>query len=78
MKIKNRSWSPLVISLGKEKSLTLPARGSKDISTEDFKKPGCQQLLRSRAVVVLPSKSRKAAGSKEGKSSEKKEKAGVK
>ena len=54
MKIKNRSWSPLVVSLPGGKSLTVPGRGIEDVSAEDFESAALQRLSKSRTIVVLP------------------------
>lgn len=62
MKIKNKSWSQLVLSLAEGKSMTLPARGSVDISEEDFRTPECQRLFAERAIIVLPERGKKDSG----------------
>jgi hypothetical protein len=54
MKIKNRSWSQLVLNLSEGKSITLPGRGSVDINEGDFNSPECQRLFAERAIIVLP------------------------
>jgi len=63
MKIKNKSWSPLVISLPGGKSLNLAARGISEISSEDFQSPECQRLAKSRTIIVLPEEEVKPSGS---------------
>jgi pilus assembly protein FimV len=59
MRIKNKSWSPLVVSLPDGKSINLPARGIDEVSSEDFESPEFQRLSKSRAVIVLPEESEK-------------------
>lgn len=54
MKIKNKDWSPRVITLGGGKTITIPARGTTEISEEDFNSPECQRLFTKRAIIVLP------------------------
>jgi hypothetical protein len=61
MKIKNKSWSPLAITLPNGKSLTLGARGSEEISTEDFQSPEFQRLFEQRSIIVLPQGGEKPA-----------------
>lgn len=54
MRIKNKQWSPQVISLPGGKSLTLAGRGANEISAEDFESPEVQRLVKTRSVIVLP------------------------
>jgi hypothetical protein len=54
MKVKNKSFSELVVSFPQGRSLTLAARGSADISREDFASPECQRLFAARMLIVLP------------------------
>ena len=54
MRVKNKSFSELVVSLSQGRSLTLAARGSADISREDFASPECQRLFAARTLIVLP------------------------
>jgi hypothetical protein len=56
MKIKNKSWSPLAISLPGARSMTLAARGTSEISAEDFQSPELQRLFEARSIIVLPEK----------------------
>lgn len=64
MRIKNKSWGPLVISLPDGKSVTLGARGVGEISDEDFQNPEVQRLARAREIIVLPEEKKKAAEEK--------------
>jgi len=54
MRVKNKSFSELVLSLPQGRSLTLAARGSVDISREDFASPECQRLFAAQMLIVLP------------------------
>ena len=60
MKVKNKSFSQLVLPLPGGRALTLPARGSVDISDEDFASPACQRLFAERLLIVLPEPRRPA------------------
>jgi hypothetical protein len=62
MKVKNKSFSELVLSLPQGRSLTLAARGSADISREDFASPECQRLFAARMLIVLPETSQQHTG----------------
>jgi hypothetical protein len=62
MKVKNKSFSPLVLSLPDDRALTLPARGSVEISAEDFASPECQRLFAERLLIILPEPRRQVAG----------------
>lgn len=64
MKIKNKSWSPLIIPVAGREPLFLPARGSIDISMEAFKSAECQRLWKQRAIIVLPEQASIAAYSR--------------
>lgn len=59
MKIKNKEWSPLNISLPDGRSITLAARGINEISDEDFQSPEFQRLAKARTIIVLPEESPK-------------------
>jgi hypothetical protein len=72
MRIKNKSWSPLVVSLPDGKSRTLAARGIDEVSAEDFQSPEFQRLAKSRTVIVLPEEEKKPADT--GKEPEEKKK----
>ena len=61
MRIKNKSWSPLVISLPGGKSLTLAGRGTEEVSDEDLEGPEFKRLLKTRAVIVLPGQGKEPA-----------------
>ena len=54
MKVKNKSFSQLVLPLTGGRALTLPARGSVEISEEDFASPACQRLFAERRLIILP------------------------
>ena len=54
MRIKNTSFSATVISLEGGATISLPARGSKDISNEDFKSPTVQRLFQDGRLIILP------------------------
>jgi hypothetical protein len=54
MRIKNKSWSPLVVSLPGGGTLNLAGRGTKEISAEDFESPEVQRLAKTRTIIVLP------------------------
>jgi hypothetical protein len=60
MKVKNTSFSRLVLPLTGGRALTLPARGSVEISDEDFASPACQRLFAARLLIVLPEPRRPA------------------
>ena len=62
MRIKNTGWSLLVIPLPKDKSISLPARGSTEINQEDFKSPECQRLFAKGTIILLPEKGEKQSG----------------
>lgn len=62
MRIKNKSWSPVSVSLPDGRSLTLPARGTSEVNAEDFQSSELQQLFQSRSVIVLPEAQDKPAG----------------
>ena len=62
MKVKNMSFSVLELSLTDDRTLTLPARGSVEISAEDFASPECQRLFAERLLILLPEPKRPAAG----------------
>jgi hypothetical protein len=62
MKVKNTSFSELVVSLPQDRSLTLAARGSAEISREDFASPECQRLFAARMLIVLPETSPQSTG----------------
>jgi hypothetical protein len=62
MKVKNMSFSALEISLTDDRTLTLPARGSAEISDEDFASPQCQRLFAERLLIILPEPRRQAIG----------------
>ncbi|HEV2860971.1 MAG TPA: hypothetical protein VGX48_08200 [Pyrinomonadaceae bacterium] len=61
MRIKNRSWSPRVITLQGGKSLTLPGRGIGEISDEDYQGAELQRLAKSGDIAVLPGGEKKTA-----------------
>jgi hypothetical protein len=61
MRIKNKSWSPQVVSLPGGKSLTLAGRGTEEVSAEDFESPEFQRLAKARLIIVLPEKKKKSA-----------------
>ena len=63
MKIKNTSFSQLVLSLPGGKSIQLAARGSKDISEEEFNSPACQRLFAQRTIIVLQDQPRQSTSS---------------
>jgi hypothetical protein len=54
MKIKNRSFSATVIPLPGGGSLTLPGRGSGEMSEEAFSSPEIQRLFTAGIIFVLP------------------------
>lgn len=62
MRIKNTSWSPLVVTLPNGKSLSLAGRGIGEVSAEDFEDPELQRLAKSQAIVVLPEEEKQPAG----------------
>lgn len=62
MRIKNKSWSPLVISLPGGDPLTLSGRSIGEVSAEDLESPELRRLLRSRTIIVLPEEGAKPAG----------------
>ena len=62
MKVKNKSFSELVLSLPQDRSLTLAARGSADISSEDVASPECQRLFAAGMLIVLPEASQPGTG----------------
>jgi hypothetical protein len=51
--VKNKAWTPLVISLPGGKSITVPARDSVTLSAEDVNSPECQRLLNAGTLMVL-------------------------
>jgi hypothetical protein len=61
MKIKNKSWSPLVVSLPGGKSLTLAGRSIDEVSAEDYESPEFQRLVKSRTIIILPQEKKKPA-----------------
>ncbi len=63
MKVKNTSFSQLVISLPGGTSIQIAARGSKDISEEEFNMPECQRLFKERKLIVLPEQPRQSTSS---------------
>jgi hypothetical protein len=54
MRIKNRSFSALVVTLNGGRTITLPARGSHEISDEEFQTPEVQRLFNEGSLFVLP------------------------
>lgn len=75
MKIKNKAWSPVVISLAGGRSINLPARGSATISKEDFHCLDCQRRYAERSIIVLPERvvrSRDQSGKETVKTTKKK------
>jgi len=54
MKVKNMSFSSRVVKLTEEKTLTLPARDSVDITEEEFQNPEIQRLFAERSIILLP------------------------
>jgi hypothetical protein len=71
MRVKNKSWSPLAVSLPGGKSLTLAARGTSEISSEDFQSPELQRLFEARNIIVLPEEKEKPSGTESEPSSPK-------
>lgn len=65
MRIKNKSWSPLVVSLPGGRSLTLAGRGTDEINAEDFESPEVQRLAQARTIIVLPEEKSKPADAPE-------------
>jgi hypothetical protein len=62
MRVKNKSFSQLMLSLPSGRSIPIPARGSVEISDEDFASPECQRLFAERTLIVLPEAARQRPG----------------
>jgi hypothetical protein len=54
MKMKNMGFTAVQLPLTGGRALTLPARGSVEISEEDFASPACQRLFAERRLIILP------------------------
>jgi hypothetical protein len=59
MLVKNRSWSPRILTLpggkkGKPKTLSLRGRGSAEITKEEYESPECQRLIARGELFVIP------------------------
>jgi hypothetical protein len=60
MNVKNMEFYIVQLPLSGGRALTLPARGSVEISDEDFASPACQRLFAERRLIVLPEQRRQA------------------
>jgi len=59
MLVKNRSWSPRILSVaagkeGKTRTIALPGRGSTEISEAEAASPEIQRLLASGELFLIP------------------------
>ncbi len=51
--VKNTLWTSQVINLPEGKSVTLPARGSAEMTAKDLSTAACQKLLAEGKITVL-------------------------
>ena len=59
MLVKNRSWSPRILTLpgakkGETRTLALRGRASAEISEEDYESPECRRLIAQGELFVIP------------------------
>jgi hypothetical protein len=59
VKIKNKDWSPRVVTVSGGKTIRIPARGTTEISEEDFNSPELQRLFTKRVIIVVPAPAKK-------------------
>ena len=64
MLVKNRSWSPRILTVsggkkGKPKTIALRGRHSVELSQEELESPQCQQLIATGDLFILPEKAAK-------------------